>query len=83
MPTELKPGFLFLLAFLSLGAICVFALVLPAAPPELPAPQYDAKGDLLRPADYRDWEFLSAGYGMNYSPAPNSHELFTNVFVQR
>src|SRR5258708_37473950 len=26
--------------------------------------------------------FLSAGYGMNYSPAPGSHEMFTNVFVQ-
>jgi hypothetical protein len=50
---------------------------------KLPKPQYDAKGNLLRPADYRDWEFLSAGYGMNYSPATGSHELFTNVFVQR
>ena len=46
-------------------------------------PQYDAKGDLLRPADYREWMFLSAGYGMNYSPTPGSHEMFTNVFVQR
>jgi hypothetical protein len=27
--------------------------------------------------------FLSAGYGMNYSPEPGSHEMFTNVFVQR
>lgn len=48
-----------------------------------PTPQYDDKGNLLRPADYRDWEFLSAGYGMNYSPAPGSHEQFTNVFVPR
>jgi hypothetical protein len=62
-----------------------FCLVLLVAAPEenSPKPQYDAKGDLLRPADYRDWEFLSAGYGMNYSPAPGGHELFTNVFVQR
>jgi len=52
------------------------------APDTSPKPQYDAKGGLLRPADYRDWEFLSAGYGMNYSPAPGSHEMFTNVFVQ-
>ncbi len=48
-----------------------------------PKPQYDENGNLLRPADYRDWEFLSAGYGMNYSPAPGSHEMFTNVFVPR
>ena len=46
-------------------------------------PQYDAKGNLERPADYRDWMFLSAGFGMNYSPEPGSHEMFTNVFVQR
>jgi len=41
------------------------------------------KGQLLRPADYRQWMFLSAGFGMNYSPGPGSHEMFTNVFVQR
>src|ERR1700689_935543 len=62
-----------------------FCLVLLVAAPEenSPKPQYDAKGNLLRPADYRDWEFLSAGYGMNYSPAPGGGEWFTNVFVQR
>jgi hypothetical protein len=27
--------------------------------------------------------FLSAGYGMNYSPGPDGHEMFTNVFVRR
>src|SRR5580658_3519773 len=58
-------------------------LLLAAAPEDRPRPQYDAKGDLTRPADYREWMFLSAGYGMNYSPAPDSHEMFTNVFVQR
>ena len=47
-------------------------LVLLAAGPEekSPKPKYDAKGQLLRPVDYREWMFLSAGYGMNYSPAP-------------
>jgi hypothetical protein len=48
-----------------------------------PKPHYDEKGQLQLPSDYREWMFLSAGYGMNYSPAPGSHELFTNVFVQR
>ncbi len=60
--------------------------LLGAAPSEKsdqPAPQYDAKGNLLRPADYRDWEFLSAGYGMNYNAAAGGHDMFTNVFVQR
>jgi hypothetical protein len=70
---------------LGFAVISTFSLVLLAEAPEdkSPKPQYDAKGNLLRPADYRDWEFLSAGYGMNYTPAPGSHELFTNVFVQR
>jgi hypothetical protein len=74
----MKPVLGFALPF----AFCLVLLV--AAPKEnSPKPQYDAKGNLLRPADYRDWEFLSSGYGMNYSSAPGSHELFTNVFVQR
>jgi len=48
-----------------------------------PVPQYNQKGELLRPADYREWIFLSAGYGMSYSSGPEGHELFTNAFVQR
>src|SRR5258708_39864447 len=71
----------------ALTASLIFALgftFLAAAPEEKsPKPQYDSKGNLLRPADYRDWMFLSAGYGMNYSPSPGSHEMFTNVFLQR
>jgi hypothetical protein len=64
--------------------LAVCGLLLAAAPEEKsPKPQYDAKGQLLRPDDYRQWMFLSAGYGMNYSPTPGSHEMFTNVFVQR
>jgi hypothetical protein len=64
------------------GVLCLTLLA--AAPEEkMPKPQYDEKGQLLRPADYREWMFLSAGYGMNYSPEPGSHEMFTNVFVQR
>ena len=64
---------------------CVFGFMLLAAAPEekSPKPQYDGKGQLQRPTDYRDWQFLSAGFGMNYSPQPGSHDMFTNVFVQR
>jgi hypothetical protein len=63
----------------------VVCLGLLAAAPEdkSPKPRYDAKSRLLRPDDYREWMFLSSGYGMNYSPAPGSHEMFTNVFVPR
>ena len=62
---------------------CCLALLAAAPEGKVPKPQYDEKGALLRPADYREWMFLSAGFGMNYNPAPGSHEMFTNVFVQR
>ena len=63
--------------------LLITCLALAAAPDEkAPKPQYDEKGQLLRPAHYREWMFLSAGFGMNYSPEPGSHEMFTNVFVQ-
>jgi Cytochrome P460 len=63
--------------------IACLAMLAAASDDKMPRPQYDEKGQLLRPADYREWIFLSAGFGMNYSPAPGSHEMFTNVFVQR
>ena len=44
-------------------------------------PAYTAEGKLLLPSDYREWVFLSSGYGMNYSTGPASHPAFTNVFV--
>jgi hypothetical protein len=69
---------------LAVAMVVIACMASMAAAPEAqsPQPQYDAKGNLLRPADYRDWEFLSAGFGMNYS-ATAGHEMFTNVFVQR
>lgn len=71
-------------SFLGVATIFTVTFALLASTPQekFPKPQYEAKGNLLRPADYRDWEFLSAGLGMNYSPTPGP-ELFTNVFVQR
>ncbi|HVO63078.1 MAG TPA: cytochrome P460 family protein [Terriglobales bacterium] len=44
-------------------------------------PQYSAKNELIRPASYRDWMFLSSGFGMTYNPAAGGHDMFTNVFV--
>src|SRR5260370_36692871 len=71
-----------ILCLVVLGMICLVVLAA-ASEEKMPKPQYDEKGQLLRPTDYREWMFLSAGYGMNYSPEPGSHEMFTNVFVQR
>lgn len=67
----------------ALALIACVALFAAEPDQKMPKPQYDDKGQLVRPADYREWMFLSAGYGMNYSPAPGGHEMFTNVFVQR
>src|SRR5438067_9305887 len=47
----------------------------------LAMPQYSADIKLLRLEGYREWIYLSSGLGMNYSAAPGSHEMFTNVFV--
>lgn len=45
-------------------------------------PQYDKTGHLLRPADYREWVFLSSGLGMTYSQSMGD-PMFTNVFVPK
>jgi hypothetical protein len=48
-------------------------------------PRYSGTA-LVRPADYREWVFLSSGLGMNYNEptpgaAPPARPAFTNVFV--
>lgn len=43
---------------------------------------YNKAGDLLLPANYREWIFLSSGIDMVYGPrAAMSHSMFDNVFV--
>jgi hypothetical protein len=54
----------------ALALIACVALLAAEPDQKMPKPQYDDKGQLVRPTDYREWMFLSAGYGMNYSPAP-------------
>ena len=54
-----------------------------AAPTGYGAAQFDAKGNLVFPADYRHWTYLSSGFGMNYNPAATdpAHPAFDSVFV--
>jgi Cytochrome P460 len=54
-----------------------------AAPDESTSdkPQFTADNQLRRPANYRQWIFLSAGLGMSYSAQMGDHQMFTNVFV--
>ena len=69
-------------SLLAMAVLLGVAAVVVAHPGnETDKPQYNKGGQLLRPANYREWIFLSAGLGMNYSPAPGSHDMFTNVFV--
>lgn len=44
-------------------------------------PEFDSAGNLLRPVGYRQWVFLSSGFGMSYSKGSNGNPQFTNVFV--
>jgi hypothetical protein len=48
------------------------------------APRYSSSGQLIRPANYREWVFVTSGLGMTYGPvqaAANRPPLFDNVFV--
>ncbi len=46
--------------------------------------RFTPEGDLVTPANYREWVFLSSGLGMTYgpnAPAAGSRPRFDNVFV--
>lgn len=61
-------------------AFLAAALVLPAAD----TPKFTKSGELLFPAGYRSWVFLSSGLGMTYGPNARraaDAPRFTNVFV--
>ena len=48
------------------------------------APAYDKDGNLLPPANYRQWVYLSTGIDMSYLPKTaemKDHSMFDNVFV--
>jgi hypothetical protein len=48
------------------------------------APRFNAKQELERPTNYRDWVFLTSGLGMAYGPAAReaAEPVFDNVFVE-
>lgn len=76
------------LACCLMAASTVAALSFVAARAQQPAGgpvRYTSNDELMRPSDYREWVFLSAGLGMTYSPptaTPSTRPpSFTNVFV--
>ena len=83
---KLQAGFMRAVAL----AACVFALTAAwslsskaqTRPPA--APTWSPSGQLERPADYREWVYLTSGLGMTYGPAQvaaGQHQMFDNVFV--
>jgi hypothetical protein len=68
-----------------MAAVCAGG-ALSARPPEDQRPVFTAAGELQRPADYREWVYLTTGLGMSYGaakPEPDAAPLFDNVFVNR
>ncbi len=60
----------------------------PHAEPTTPAtgPQFDAAGQLLPPADYRGWRYITSGYAMGYGPVAQAAaaagvRVFDTVYV--
>jgi len=50
------------------------------------SPAFTREGELVRPADYREWVYVTSGLGMTYGSgqAPSTRPpLFDNVFVTR
>jgi hypothetical protein len=67
----------------ALGAV-VCSIVARAQQPTGDGPRYRDGKTLIRPADYREWMFLSSGLGLSYEPpsaASAASPRFGNVFV--
>lgn len=54
-----------------------------AGSPAADHPQFTKDNQLIRPDNYREWIFLSSGYGMTYNPLAGGHDMFSNVFVPK
>ncbi|MFZ0745521.1 MAG: cytochrome P460 family protein [Terracidiphilus sp.] len=84
---------MFLKALVAIASLCLLAVALAfVAASHRPqgveaataAPAYTANGDLLPPANYREWIYLTSGIDMSYTPqsaAMQGHSMFDNVFV--
>lgn len=74
------PGVL-ALAGASILAAYAFAPPRPTPAASDAAPAYAQNGDMLPPANYREWIYLSSGIDMSYLPRPADMTMFDNVFV--
>jgi hypothetical protein len=75
------------LAAAALTAVFAFArpqsaaIASDSATPTSGVPAYAQNGDMLPPAGYREWIYLSSGIDMSYLPKPAGMTMFDNVFV--
>lgn len=74
----------FALSVLCLSLLATWSPASPPAAEKSNQPRYTSDGKLIRPANYREWVFLSSGLGMNYGPTrrEDGPPAFTNVFAQ-
>jgi hypothetical protein len=64
------------------GALAMLGLRLSAqTPTKSNSPVFLTGNELVRPANYREWIWLSSGLGMSYGPARSGEPRFDNVFV--
>lgn len=54
----------------------------PPPPAGMTLPQYNEKGELIRPTGIEKWVFVGSGLGMNYDEKAPGMKLFTTVFIQ-
>src|ERR1700758_1815638 len=73
----------FLLAVSNLHAPAELTASAGATAPSAASAQFTSDGNLVRPAGYRRWAYVSTGFGMSYNPSAggNGNPAFTNVFV--
>jgi hypothetical protein len=73
-----------MLGVLAVLVVPVVATSATGAESESDAVKYTAEGQLVKPADYRQWPLIGTGLGMAYGPlreTPSGRPPFTNVFV--
>ena len=78
-------GFAKWLALGGAATVLVASIAMAGGKPDAPAStaRFNDKGEMLFPADYRSWTFLTSGHGMSYNPGANAapDAPFDNVFV--
>ena len=62
----------------ALVLLCSAALLNSATPP-VSGPEYTSDGQMKLPENYRQWNYLTTGFDMSYSPNPESYAAFVQT----